>query len=111
MSIVLLSLGRLGQTFLLFLVAGLVRNAPEWSWHASGPMFTPNRRAIFDDLGRTDILSRTWTRPGTGREALVQATLFFGRGGGKPFLFWAEGRLPERNLVQKHARTVPEPLG
>ena len=30
--------------FYFFLVAGRVRNAPERSWHAAGPLFRPNSR-------------------------------------------------------------------
>ena len=79
--------------FYFFLVEGPVRNAPERSWHASGAIFSPNRRfwirfgPFLMILARTDIWAglgqaRDWpgglgTSPGTGREALAQPILFF----------------------------------
>ena len=51
--------------FTFFLVAGPVRNAPERSWHASGLIFSPNRRfwtqfgPFLMVLARTDIFG--WT--------------------------------------------------
>ena len=73
--------------FTFFLVAGPVRNAPERSWHASGPIFRPNGRfwtrfgAFLMIWARTDILGGTWTsrtRPGTGLEAQDQARDWLG---------------------------------
>merc|ERR1711966_433221 len=75
-----LSWGGSDRLFYFFLAAGPVRNAPERSWHASGPIFSPNGR-FWNRFGpflmfwaRTDIVGTTWTsrtRPGTGREALA----------------------------------------
>ena len=53
-----------------FVIFAAVRNAPERSWHASGPIFSPNRR-FWTRFGpflmiwaRTHILGGTW--PGQG---------------------------------------------
>ena len=95
-----------------------IPKAPERSWHASGPSFSPNGRfwtrfgSFLMIWARTDILGGTWTsrtRPGTGREAQDQArdwpggpgpahTFFFptNKKNAGLFLFSEGGRLPPR---------------
>ena len=79
--------GGSARLFYFFLVAGPVRNAPERSWHASGPIFRPNRQ-FWTRFGpflmiwaQPDIFGGTWTsrtRPGTGLEAQDQARDWLG---------------------------------
>ena len=83
--------GGSARLFYFFLVAGPVPNAPERSWHASGPIFRPNGR-FWTRFGpflmiwaRTDILGGTWTsrtRPSPGL-APLKSFPSGGRDGGR----------------------------
>ena len=114
-----------------FFAAGPVRNAPERSWHASGPIFRPNRRfwtrfgPFLMICARTDILGGTWTSrtgPGTGYLPPAQqekAILFFDSEGVRSkigiFLFvrkkvWAGPGPPGQSLAW-YLSSLPTPGG
>ena len=108
-STLILTWGGSARLFYFFLVAGPVRNAPERSWHASGPIFSPNRRfwtrfgpflviwpepTFWAGLGQAmDWPGGLGTRPGTGWEALAArpAYFFFSRIKKRAFLFFGGG--------------------